>query len=166
MPRSPYHPGYQRLRSGRRSEPGRAYFITTVARGREPLFADFEPAARMSSLIASPSTWPASQLLAWVLMPDHWHGLLAIDGSLPLSTIIQRAKGRSAHGFNLFFQRRGSVWRDGYHDRALRSDDDFRAAARYLIANPLRAGLVKSVSDYPFWDAVWMDASMSSLVPD
>ncbi|MBB5859537.1 hypothetical protein GGR69_001194 [Xanthomonas arboricola] len=28
--------------------------------------------------------------------------------------------------------------------------------ARYLIANPLRAGLVARVGDYPFWDAIWL----------
>ncbi len=28
--------------------------------------------------------------------------------------------------------------------------------ARYIIANPLHAGLVKQVGDYPFWDAVWL----------
>ncbi len=28
-------------------------------------------------------------------------------------------------------------------------------AARYIIANPVRAGLVYSVRDYPYWDAVW-----------
>lgn len=166
MPRSPEHPGYQRLRSGRRSEPGRVYLITTVTRGREPLFADFASAARMSQLIACPGTWPASQLLAWVLMPDHWHGLLAIDGGLPLSTIVQRAKGRTARRFNLGLQRQGSVWRDGYHDRALRGDDNLRAAARYLIANPVRAGLVGSLEQYPFWDAAWIDASGANPVPD
>ncbi|MNN75503.1 hypothetical protein D3C81_1918110 [compost metagenome] len=52
--------------------------------------------------------------------------------------------------------RTGKVWQSGYHDHALRRDEDLKAAARYLVANPLRAGLVKSVRDYPFWNAVWL----------
>jgi len=28
--------------------------------------------------------------------------------------------------------------------------------ARYIVANPLRAGLVESVRDYPHWDAIWL----------
>ena len=31
-----------------------------------------------------------------------------------------------------------------------------RAAARYIVANPLRAGLVKQIGDYPLWDAIWL----------
>ena len=48
------------------------------------------------------------------------------------------------------------VWASAYHDHAIRDDEDLRAVARYIVANPLRAGLVKSVADYPFWDAVWL----------
>jgi hypothetical protein len=28
--------------------------------------------------------------------------------------------------------------------------------ARYVVANPLRAGLVKRLGDYPLWDAIWL----------
>jgi hypothetical protein len=28
--------------------------------------------------------------------------------------------------------------------------------ARYIVANPLRAGLVSRVGHYPFWNAVWL----------
>ena len=28
--------------------------------------------------------------------------------------------------------------------------------ARYVVANPLRAGLVEKLGDYPLWDAVWV----------
>lgn len=38
----------------------------------------------------------------------------------------------------------------------MRYDEDLLKAARYIIANPLRARLVKRVGDYPLWDAVWL----------
>ena len=50
----------------------------------------------------------------------------------------------------------GGLWQRGYHDRALRRDEDLKAAARYIVMNPLRAGLVKRPGDYPLWDAVWL----------
>jgi hypothetical protein len=49
----------------------------------------------------------------------------------------------------------GAVWQPGFHDRALRHDESLVTAARYLIANPLRAGLVACPGNYPFWDTVW-----------
>jgi hypothetical protein len=38
----------------------------------------------------------------------------------------------------------------------MRKDQDLQVAARYIVANPLRAGLVKRVGDYPLWDAIWL----------
>jgi hypothetical protein len=51
---------------------------------------------------------------------------------------------------------RAPVWARAFHDRALRQDDDMLEVARYIICNPLRARLVRSVREYPFWDAVWL----------
>jgi hypothetical protein len=33
---------------------------------------------------------------------------------------------------------------------------DLQSVARYIVANPLRAGLVKHLGDYPLWDAIWL----------
>jgi putative transposase len=48
------------------------------------------------------------------------------------------------------------LWQPGYFDRALRKEDDRLAVARYLVANPLRAGIVQRIGDYPHWDSVWL----------
>ena len=44
----------------------------------------------------------------------------------------------------------------GYYDHAIRKEEDIKGLAHYIIANPLRAGLVTNINDYPHWDAVWM----------
>ena len=36
------------------------------------------------------------------------------------------------------------------------ADEDLAGVARYIVANPLRAKLVRALADYPFWDAVWL----------
>ena len=53
-------------------------------------------------------------------------------------------------------ERWAKVWQKGFHDHAIRRDEDIKAVARYIIANPLRAGMVDRIGDYPFWDAVWL----------
>lgn len=50
----------------------------------------------------------------------------------------------------------GALWQSGYHDRAARAEEDLIQIARYIIGNPLRAGLVEHVGDYPLWDAAWL----------
>jgi REP element-mobilizing transposase RayT len=48
------------------------------------------------------------------------------------------------------------IWQPGFHDHALRHDDDVAEIARYIVANPLRAGLVARLGDDSHWDAVWV----------
>ncbi|MFC5526621.1 transposase [Rhodanobacter ginsengisoli] len=51
----------------------------------------------------------------------------------------------------------GRLWEKGFHDHALRRDESVEKAARYIIANPVRAGLVRDPMDYPYWDAWFVD---------
>lgn len=88
-------------------------------------------------------------------MPDHLHWLVQLE-RCPLDLLMRRVKANSARQANRLLGLGGSFWQDGYHDRALRSDEDLLAVARYIVANPLRAGLVRRLGDYPLWDAVWL----------
>ncbi|MNL58136.1 hypothetical protein D3C87_1817490 [compost metagenome] len=69
---------------------------------------------------------------------------------------MQKTKSLSTRAVNMTSGRRGSLWQQGYHDRALRRDEDLVKLARYVVANPLRAGLVEKLGDYPLWDAIWV----------
>ena len=89
-------------------------------------------------------------------MPDHWHGLVVLGDHATLADLMRSAKGRSSRAI----EGTGRLWSPGYFDRALRSDDDLRMAARYVVANPLRAGLVARLGDYPFWDSEWGEESL------
>jgi putative transposase len=62
---------------------------------------------------------------------------------------------RSAISVNRATGGAGQVWQGAFHDRALRPGDEWQAMARYLVANPVRAGIVARLGDYPFWDAIW-----------
>jgi len=50
----------------------------------------------------------------------------------------------------------GPVWQKSFYDRAMRTEDDLPALARYIVANPLRAGWVARIGDYSHWDAIWL----------
>ncbi|MBS7457373.1 REP-associated tyrosine transposase [Coralloluteibacterium stylophorae] len=148
--------GYRLLRRGRLGEAGRIYLLTTVTHRRQPLFSRWHLAAAASRALGGPGSWCDARLLCWVLMPDHWHGLVELGGGESLAASMQRAKGRSARAVNAVRGGSGPVWAPGFHDRALRREEALLDAARYIVANPVRAGLVRRVGDYPFWDAVWL----------
>jgi REP element-mobilizing transposase RayT len=88
-------------------------------------------------------------------MPDHWHGLVELHEG-DLSRTIARFKAMVSSNIKRKTGRTSPIWQRTFHDAALRSDDDVKAAARYLVANPLRAGLVQSIGDYPYWNATWL----------
>jgi len=96
------------------------------------------------------------KMLAWVLMPDHAHWLLQLGEKDKLGTVVNRLKSSSSRMANRVLARCGTTWEPAYHDHALRAEEDLINIARYIIANPLRAGLVKRIGDYPFWNAIWI----------
>jgi REP element-mobilizing transposase RayT len=89
-------------------------------------------------------------------VPDHFHCLVQLGEGDTLPGIVGRFKSASARQANRVLMRQGPFWTDGFHDHALRRNEDLLDVARYIVSNPLRAGLVERVGDYPFWDAVWL----------
>ncbi|MCP4636716.1 MAG: transposase [Methyloversatilis sp.] len=143
-------PSSHRLRKGRHSQTGVTYMVTTTTIRRAPIFRDLTAARCVVRTLAAAVERGELDLLAYVLMPDHLHCLLTLTGSLSLHALMQQVKSVSAHRCGR------QLWQAGYHDHALRDEDSLINFARYIVANPVRAGLADRVGDYPHWDAIWL----------
>ena len=90
----------------------------------------------------------AFDVCAYCFMPDHLHLLVqGMKSDATLTPFITMAKQRSGY---LFRKRTGArLWQDGYFERTIRCDEDLTAVALYIQANPVRAGLVVRVADWP-----------------
>ena len=152
------------LRIGRCSVENQTYLLTSVTANRAPVFADFWVGCACARALTHPTLWTSSKLLAWVLMPDHFHLLVELGPASTLAGMMKSLKSLSALEVGRATGVKG-VWQRGYHDHALRTSEGVRGAARYLVANPIRAGLVDSVANYPFWDAVWVGEGCRALDP-
>ncbi len=148
-------PQSHRLRHGRYSEQGRSYLITVVVHQRQRLFTDLNLGRLLVAELRQVHEMGLVESLAWVIMPDHIHWLFELKQQ-DLAGVVRRIKSRSTLVINRRRQSKERVWQPGYHDRAVRAEDDLRKMARYIIANPLRAGLVDRVGDYSLWDAAWI----------
>ena len=153
----PAERGYRSLRRGRVSIPGQCYLLSFVVDGRRPVFLDPAHARAASRTLNRRGLWKDSELLAWVIMPDHAHLLARLGGSDRLQQLVTRIRAAISREVRSAGSGVGSLWQSGFHDRAVRSDEDLRAVARYVVANPLRAGVVEVLADYPYWDATWME---------
>ncbi|MBV6827179.1 transposase [Pseudomonas sp. PD9R] len=144
-----------RLRVGRYSQEGQIYLLTAVVLNRQPLFFNFKTGRLVVDAFRKAQQEQFAISLAWVVMPDHFHWLIELQNT-QLPKLMARTKSRIAVTLNRSMERQGPVWQHGYHDRAIRKEEDLQAVARYIVANPLRAGLVDKVGDYALWDAIWL----------
>ncbi|ALN83909.1 transposase IS200 like family protein [Lysobacter capsici] len=151
--------GHAALRRGRVSEAGRVYLLTFVTDHRHPWFADARLAEAAVSALLDARSWRHSTLLAWVLMPDHWHGLVELDERDCMPALVRQLKCSSSRRVRAALGAvvPAAVWAQAYHDRALRRDEALVAAARHVVMNPVRARLVRRAREWPFWGAVWMN---------
>jgi REP element-mobilizing transposase RayT len=147
---------YDALRRGRYSLSQQVYCITTVTRGRRALFTDMTTARLLVRELRRLHDDGDVHSLAWVVMPDHLHWMIRLNEYWPLYRVVKALKARSAHTINRHICRQGGLWQRAYYDRAVRKNEDIRQIARYIIANPLRAGLVRDIGSYPHWDCIWM----------
>ena len=140
--------------------------LTFVVLGRKPLFNEATTARAAAREMAQPRLAKTSEILAWVLMPDHFHCLARLGAGDALSKLVNRLKSASAREVNRVLMRSGPLWQSGYHERAVRNEASLRTAARYIVANPLRAGLVDRIGNYPNWNACWLDGSVGESWTD
>lgn len=88
-------------------------------------------------------------------MPDHVHWLCTLGEVVTLPLLVAGVKGAATRRLRALGVS-GAVWQEGFFDRALRREEDMQAAARYLVSDPVRQGLVESLGDYAHWDAAWV----------
>jgi len=147
---------YTDLRKGRYSENGRIYFVTATTYQREPYFKSLDTTRNLIRSMKLIETELDIRFICWVIMPDHAHWLIELRNFHTLSNVVNSIKGVSAFKINKSLNRNGKFWQPSFYDRALRKEEDLKVVARYIVANPLRAGLVSRIEDYPHWDSIWI----------
>lgn len=143
---------------GRYSQQGQIYMVTSTVRGRRPVFSDWQIGRLLVAQFREAQELGFAHSLAWVVMPDHFHWMFELQQTT-VNKLVQRVKSKSGIAVNKARGTTGSIWQDGYHDVAVRREEDVVRFARYIVANPLRAGLVRSLGDYALWDPIWLQPS-------
>ena len=150
--------GYSDLLKGRVSAIGQVYTITTVTHDRTRHFENPANAAILIHALRYVEHYKRTRSLAWVVMPDHLHWLVRLRRG-DLAECMKLLKWRSAVQINHFGEGAGRIWQPGYYDHALRRQESLRTQARYILANPVRAGLTRAVGEYPYaWCRWQLDA--------
>ena len=85
----------------------------------------------------------------YVIMPDHVH--LFVRGSQvfrlgPWVGLLKQALAKATR----LSRAEAQVWEEGFFDHVLRSNESYSQKWNYVRENPVRAGLVKAVEDWPY----------------
>ena len=132
------------------------HHIVVATRCRQRYFEPFASACAAARAFTDRRTLGGAHLLAWVLMPDHAHWLLQADRGEDPAQVVVRMKARSCNAVNRLRGEKRPVWASAYDDTALPPHENPVELARFIVATPLRAGLARTLADYPFWDAAWL----------
>jgi REP element-mobilizing transposase RayT len=143
-----------KLRRGRHSEIGAYYAVTAISAARAPLFADPQFARAVADEIASAERTGRTGSHAWMIMPDRVHWWFELHSGT-LARHMQAFKSRSAITINRLRGVSAPVWQGDYYDHCLRGSEDLLMQVRYVVANPLRKGLVERIEQYPYWACAW-----------
>jgi putative transposase len=82
-------------------------------------------------------------------MPNHVH--LLLDGTQEaISNVMWRVNGRYAQWFNRTYDLTGHAFQGRFYSEAIESEEHLLELARYIVNNPVRAGIVECASDWPW----------------
>ena len=69
------------------------------------------------------------------------------------------AIAKQKSGFDFAMRDGYRLWQKGYYERVLRDEEASAEIIRYILANPVRSGLVAEPAEYPFWALAFIRAT-------
>ena len=147
-------PHARRLRGGRMSAPFQTYFVTKCAEARRPILAVPSAAEVVIDSLAHVRRQGQIKLLAFVVMPDHYHAVFSLLPGHDLSDLMRRIGSYTANRIRRMLDLDHPIWQaDGFYDRACRDDKEVLDAVEYVRDNPVRKGLIAVPEEWPFSSA-------------
>jgi putative transposase len=140
----------------RQAPGGFVYHVLNRAVARLPLFekpADY--AAFLRVLTEALAQYPM-RILAFVLMPNHWHFLLWPERDNDLSNFCRWLTHTHSMRWHAHYHTSGTghIYQGRFKSFAVASDDHLYTVARYIERNPLRGNLVQWAEHWR-WSSLW-----------
>ena len=93
------------------------------------------------------------RLLAWCVMPNHVHALIETSEGFPLADVLHSWKSFTSRKVSNLIGRVGPFWQREYLDRYVRDAEHYQTVVAYIEGNPVKAGLAKVKTEWPWSSA-------------
>jgi putative transposase len=135
---------------GQALQPWRTFFVTTRTHAGRRLFQVDRNAELLVDVLRSCLRAHRFQILDFVVMPDHIHLLLSVDGSLSVEKAVQYIKGGFSFRVKKELGYTGEVWQRGFSEERVEDGESLVRYRNYIAQNPVECGLVESAKLFPW----------------
>lgn len=137
------------------STPGMIAHVIIGTEKKKGYFENHVFAKAICKLITDTAKEKGNKLYAYCVMPDHIHILIESSKNCSIIEYVRLVKGR----FSKFC--RDNEWdihlQRSFYDHLVRKEEDIEKLSGYIAGNPVRAGIVSSIGEYPFAGSLVFD---------
>lgn len=135
---------------------GEYYHLYNRGAGRQPIFKDAGNYAFVLRRIKEYTRELEIAVIAYCLMPNHYHLLVRQDGEEPAGRLVQLVFNSYTKAYNKHYERTGTLFEGRYKSIHVDRDEYLLYLCRYIHANPVKAQIVTRpeewhYSNYPEW---------------
>jgi REP element-mobilizing transposase RayT len=141
--------------------PGAVYHVTSRGNERRPIVRDDEDREMFVQILGRVVLKFGLALYAWVLLDNHWH-IFCRTPEPNLSRAMKMLNQLYAEYFNRRHRRVGHLFQGRYKAFLVDSDTYFREVARYVVLNPVRAGMCEAAGGYK-WSSYRATAGLEDV---
>ena len=140
------------------------YHVMIRGINRQVIFEDDEDYKKFLYILQDCVKKTECRIYAYCLMPNHVH--LLLDPRLyTIETVMKTIGIRYARFYNDKYQRIGHLFQDRFKSENVEDEGYFLAVLRYILQNPLKAGLEIAVGEYP-WSSYKVYKNKNDFITD
>jgi putative transposase len=131
---------------------GKYYHIYNRGCDRQAIFKEERNYEFLLRIMADVLESNRIAMIAYCLMPNHYHFVIRQETERPLSVDMQQIFNRYVKAFNELYHRSGTLFEERFKAKVVEDEEYLIHLCRYVHRNPLEAGLVSSLDDWGFSD--------------
>ncbi len=144
---------------------GGYYHIYNRGAGRQAIFREKKNYIYLLRLLKKVVAQSNVTVIAYCLLPNHYHWFLRQDGDISAGKVPRRVFGSYAQAFNKLYQRAGTLFEGPYKAIAVDNEAHLLHLGRYIHLNPVRHKLVSSPQAWPYSNYLeWLGQRPGTLV--
>jgi len=134
---------------------GYTYHVINRGNARSEVFHKAEDYKAFLELLAGAKKRHSVKTFAFCLMPNHFHLLLEPSSSTALSQFMQWLLTSHVRRYHRHYHSSGHVWQGRFKSFPIQRDEHLLTVMRYVLQNPVRAGLVRLAAEWAWSSLRW-----------